>query len=258
MLGRNLMAKIIAFANQKGGVGKTTTAVNLTAALSEMGKRVLLCDFDPQGNATSGVGVDPRKLDTTVYDLILEEKPDVRAAIVQTKWADVLGSNTELAGAEIDLISMPEREYRLQHLLREVSADYDYIMIDCPPSLGILTLNCLCAADAFLVPLQCEYYALEGLSQLMNTVRAVQKGLNKGIRLEGVLLTMFDGRTNLSIQVVEEVKKHFGDKVYSTVVPRNVRLSEAPSHGQPITAYDRYCRGAEAYQELAEEFISKN
>ena len=223
------MAKIIAFANQKGGVGKTTTAVNLTAALSEMGKRVLLCDFDPQGNATSGVGVDPRRLETTVYDLILEEEPDVRKAIVKTKWADVLGSNTELAGAEIDLISMPEREYRLQRLLKEVSGDYDYIMIDCPPSLGILTLNCLCAADAFLVPLQCEYYALEGLSQLMNTVRAVQKGLNKGIRLEGVLLTMFDGRTNLSIQVVEEVKKHFGDKVYSTVVPRMYGSAKHPA-----------------------------
>lgn len=252
------MAKIIAFANQKGGVGKTTTAVNLTAALSEMGKRVLLCDFDPQGNATSGVGVDPRNLETTVYDLILEDEPEVNEAIVKTKWADVLGSNTELAGAEIDLISMPEREYRLQKILNKVSGQYDYIMIDCPPSLGILTLNCLCAADAFLVPLQCEYYALEGLSQLMNTVRAVQRGLNKEIKLEGVLLTMFDGRTNLSIQVVEEVKKHFGDKVYSTVVPRNVRLSEAPSHGQPITAYDRYCRGAEAYQELAQEFIAKN
>lgn len=252
------MAKIIAFANQKGGVGKTTTAVNLTAALSEMGKRVLLCDFDPQGNATSGLGVDPRNLETTVYDLILDDEPEVKEAIVKTKWADVLGSNTELAGAEIDLISMPEREYRLQKILNRVSDQYDYIMIDCPPSLGILTLNCLCAADAFLVPLQCEYYALEGLSQLMNTVRAVQRGLNKGIRLEGVLLTMFDGRTNLSIQVVEEVKKHFGDKVYSTVVPRNVRLSEAPSHGQPITAYDRYCRGAEAYQELAEEFVAKN
>lgn len=170
----------------------------------------------------------------------------------------MLGSNTELAGAEIDLISMDEREYRLQRVLKKIADDYDYIMIDCPPSLGILTLNCLCAADAFLVPLQCEYYALEGLSQLMNTVRAVQRGLNKGIRLEGVLLTMFDGRTNLSIQVVEEVKKHFGEKVYSTVVPRNVRLSEAPSHGQPITAYDRYCRGAEAYQQLAEEFIAKN
>lgn len=252
------MAKIIAFANQKGGVGKTTTAVNLTAALSEMGKHVLLCDFDPQGNATSGVGVDPRSLETTVYDLILDDEPEVNEAIVKTKWADVLGSNTELAGAEIDLISMPEREYRLQKILNKISDQYDYIMIDCPPSLGILTLNCLCAADAFLVPLQCEYYALEGLSQLMNTVRAVQRGLNKGIRLEGVLLTMFDGRTNLSIQVVEEVKKHFGDKVYSTVVPRNVRLSEAPSHGQPITAYDRYCRGAEAYQELAQEFVAKN
>ena len=252
------MAKIIAFANQKGGVGKTTTAVNLTAALSEMGKRVLLCDFDPQGNATSGVGVDPRSLETTVYDLILDDEPEVNEAIVKTKWADVLGSNTELAGAEIDLISMPEREYRLQKILNKISDQYDYIMIDCPPSLGILTLNCLCAADAFLVPLQCEYYALEGLSQLMNTVRAVQRGLNKGIRLEGVLLTMCDGRTNLSIQVVEEVKKHFGDKVYSTVVPRNVRLSEAPSHGQPITAYDRYCRGAEAYQELAQEFVAKN
>ena len=251
------MAKIIAFANQKGGVGKTTTAVNLAAALSEKGQRVLLCDFDPQGNATSGCGVNPRTLETTIYDLIVEEEPVIQQAIIKTKWVDIIGANTELAGAEIDLISMPDREKRLQRVLDELRDQYDYIMIDCPPSLGILTLNCLCAADSFLVPLQCEYYAMEGLSQLMSTIRAVQKGLNKGIRLEGVLLTMFDGRTNLSIQVVEEVKKHFGDKVYSTVVPRNIRLSEAPSHGQPITAYDRYCRGAEAYLALAEELINK-
>lgn len=252
------MAKIIAFANQKGGVGKTTTAVNLAAALTERGQRVLLCDFDPQGNATSGFGVDPRSLENTVYDLIIEENPKVEEAILKTKWVDLIGANTELAGAEIDLISLPEREHRLQHVLDSVRDRYDYIMIDCPPSLGILTLNCLCAADSFLVPLQCEYYAMEGLSQLMSTIRAVQKSLNRSIRLEGVLLTMFDGRTNLSIQVVEEVKKHFADKVFSTVVPRNIRLSEAPSHGQPITAYDRYCRGAEAYLALAEELIKRN
>ena len=252
------MAKIIAFANQKGGVGKTTTAINLAAALYERGKRVLLCDFDPQGNATSGFGVDPRALKTSVYDLIVADEPDVKGAIVSTKWVDLIGANVNLAGAELDLIAMDGRENRLKGVLDRVRDDYDYIFIDCPPSLGLLTLNCLCAADSFLVPLQCEYYALEGLSQLMSTVRMVKKAMNPSLKLEGVLLTMFDGRTNLSIQVVEEVKKHFPGEVFSSVVPRNVRLSEAPSHGKPITDYDRMCRGAEAYLALADEILKKS
>ena len=251
------MGKIIAFANQKGGVGKTTTAINLAAALYERGKRMLLCDFDPQGNATSGFGVDPRTLKTSVYDLIVADDPDVKSAIVSTKWVDLIGSNVNLAGAELDLISMEGRENRLKSVLDRVRDDYDYIFIDCPPSLGLLTLNCLCASDSFLVPLQCEYYALEGLSQLMTTVRMAKKSMNRSLELEGVLLTMFDGRTNLSIQVVEEVKKHFPGEVYSSVVPRNVRLSEAPSHGKPITDYDRMCRGAEAYLALADEMLKK-
>ncbi len=251
------MGKIIAFANQKGGVGKTTTAVNLAASLADQGKKVLVCDFDPQGNATSGFGIDPRSLKTSVYELTVCDAP-VEEGIIKTKWVDVIGANVNLAGAEIDMIEMDRREYRLKMVLDQVRDDYDYIFIDCPPSLGLLTLNSLCAADSFLVPLQCEYYALEGLTQLMTTVRAVQRGLNENIRMEGVLLTMFDGRTNLSIQVVEEVKRHFGKKVFATVVPRNVRLSEAPSHGEPITAYDRYCRGAEAYMALAQEFLRKN
>ena len=249
------MGKIIAFANQKGGVGKTTTAINLAAALFERGKRVLLCDFDPQGNATSGFGVDPRSLETSVYDLIVADEPDVKSAIVSTKWVDLIGANVNLAGAELDLIAMDNRESRLKNVLELVRKDYDYIFIDCPPSLGLLTLNCLCAADSFLVPLQCEYYALEGLSQLMTTVRMVKKSMNPGLALEGVLLTMFDGRTNLSLQVAEEVKRHFPGKVYASVIPRNVRLSEAPSHGKPICAYDPLSRGAEAYAALAEEFL---
>ena len=251
------MGKIIAFANQKGGVGKTTTAVNLAAALAEQGKKVLVCDFDPQGNATSGFGIDPRSLKTSVYELTVCDAP-VEEGIIKTKWVDVIGANVNLAGAEIDLIELDRREYRLKMVLDQLRDGYDFIFIDCPPSLGLLTLNSLCAADSFLVPLQCEYYALEGLTQLMTTVRAVQRGLNQGIKMEGVLLTMFDGRTNLSIQVVEEVKRHFGKKVFATVVPRNVRLSEAPSHGEPITAYDRYCRGAEAYMALAQEFLRRN
>ena len=252
------MGKIIAFANQKGGVGKTTTAINLAAALSERGKKVLLCDLDPQGNATSGFGVDPRSLETSIYDLIVADQPDVRAGIISTKWVDLIGANVNLAGAELDLIGMDDRERRLRNVLEQVRGDYDYIFIDCPPSLGLLTLNCLCAADSFLVPLQCEYYALEGLSQLMTTVRMVKKSMNPGLTLEGVLLTMYDGRTNLSIQVVEEVKKHFPGEVFASVVPRNVRLSEAPSHGKPITEYDRMCRGAEAYLALADEILKKN
>ena len=250
------MGKIIAFANQKGGVGKTTTAVNLAAALAEQGKKVLVCDFDPQGNATSGFGIDPRSLKTSVYELTVCDAP-VEEGIIKTKWVDVIGANVNLAGAEIDLIELDRREYRLKMVLDQLRDAYDFIFIDCPPSLGLLTLNSLCAADSFLVPLQCEYYALEGLTQLMTTVRAVQRGLNQGIKMEGVLLTMFDGRTNLSIQVVEEVKRHFGKKVFATVVPRNVRLSEAPSHGEPITAYDRYCRGAEAYMALAKESLRR-
>ena len=252
------MGKIIAFANQKGGVGKTTTAINLAAALFERGKRVLLCDFDPQGNATSGFGVDPRSLQNSIYDLIVADEPDVKSAIVSTKWVDLIGANVNLAGAELDLIAMEGRENRLKSVLDRVREEYDYIFIDCPPSLGLLTLNCLCAADSFLVPLQCEYYALEGLSQLMTTVRMVKKSMNPSLALEGVLLTMFDGRTNLSIQVVEEVKKHFPGEVFSSVVPRNVRLSEAPSHGKPITDYDRMWRGAEAYLALADEIVKKN
>lgn len=252
------MGKIIAFANQKGGVGKTTTAINLAAALSERGKRVLLCDFDPQGNATSGFGVDPRSLETSVYDLIVSEGPDTKSGIVQTKWVDIIGANVNLAGAELDLIAMDHREARLKLVLDKVKDEYDYVFIDCPPSLGLLTLNCLCAADSFLVPLQCEYYALEGLSQLMTTVRMVKKNMNPKLSLEGVLLTMFDGRTNLAIQVAQEVKRFFPGKVYATVIPRNIRLSEAPSHGKPITAYDRTCRGAEAYLSLANEFLKKN
>lgn len=252
------MAKIVALINQKGGVGKTTTAVNLACALTEKGKKVLLCDFDPQGNATSGVGIDPRTLDPSIYELIIDDDPDVRAAVIHTEWVDVLGANVDLAGAEVDLISLPRREYRLKDVLDKIRTDYDYIIIDCPPSLGILTLDCLCAADSFLVPLQTEYYALEGLSQLMATVRSVQRSLNKHIRIEGILLTMYDGRTNLAVQVVEEVKKHFGDRVYASVVPRNIRLSEAPSHGKPIMAYDRSCRGAAAYLAVADEFLEKN
>ena len=252
------MAKIVALINQKGGVGKTTTAVNLACALQEKGKRVLLCDFDPQGNATSGVGIDPRTLDPSIYELVIADKPDTAAAIRHTDWVDVLGATVDLSGAEIDLISLPRREYRLRDVLEQVRGQYDYIIVDCPPSLGILTLNCLAAADSFLVPLQTEYYALEGLSQLMATVRSVQRAINPRLRIEGILLTMYDGRTNLAVQVVEEVKKHFGDRVYAAVVPRNVRLSEAPSHGMPITAYDRTCRGAAAYLAVADEFLAKN
>ena len=252
------MSEVIVVTSGKGGVGKTTTAINLSACLAESGQKVLTVDFDPQGNATSGVGLEPHELSSSIYELIIAEDPDVQSAIVHTEWVDVLGSNVDLAGAEIDLISLPRREYRLKDVLDKVQAEYDFVIIDCPPSLGILTLNCLCAADSFMVPLQTEYYALEGLSQLMATVRSVQRGLNRKIRIEGILLTMYDGRTNLAVQVVEEVKKHFGDRVYAAVVPRNVRLSEAPSHGQPITAYDRSCRGAEAYIAVAEEFLEKN
>lgn len=250
------MAKIIAIVNQKGGVGKTTTCVNLTAALKQAGKRVLLCDFDPQANATSGMGVD-KSVSNGIYDVLINGK-DVRSAVVSTRYGDVLPSSKALAGAGIEMIELADRQFLLKKALEQISGEYDFIFIDCPPSLELLTLNALCAADSLLVPVQGEYYALEGLSDLMNTVRVVRRGMNPGLTLEGVLLTMFDGRTNLAIQVAQEVKRFFPGKVYSTVVPRNVRLSEAPSHGKPITAYDRTCRGAEAYTALAAEFLKKN
>ena len=249
------MAKIIAIVNQKGGVGKTTTTVNLTAGMAQQGKRVLLCDFDPQANATSGMGVDKNTASPNIYDVLINGADPARA-VVSTPLGDVLPSNKALAGAGIELIAIPDREHLLRKALETLSEGYDYIFIDCPPSLELLTVNALCAADALLVPVQCEYYALEGLSDLLSTVRLVKRGLNPKLELEGVLLTMFDSRTNLSLQVAQEVKRHFPGQVYATVIPRNVRLSEAPSHGKPIQAYDPYSRGAEAYTALAAELIA--
>ena len=249
------MAKILAVVNQKGGVGKTTSCVNLVAALNEAGKRVLLCDFDPQANATSGMGVD-KTVSKGIYHVVIGEVPAAEA-VVHTRFGDVLPSNKALAGAGIELIGMEQREFLLRNALNSLRDQYDFILIDCPPSLELLTLNALCAADAILVPVQGEYYALEGLSDLMNTVRLVRRSLNPTLELEGVLLTMFDGRTNLALQVAEEVKHYFPGKVYGTVIPRNVRLSEAPSHGKPIMAYDRASRGAEAYTALAAEFLKR-
>ena len=249
------LAKIVAIVNQKGGVGKTTTCVNLTSSLKEKGNRVLLCDFDPQANSTSGMGVD-KTVSKGIYEVLVSDVP-AADAVVHTKYGDVLPSNKALAGAGIELIGMDRREYLLKDALQQIQVNYDFIFIDCPPSLELLTLNALCAADSILVPVQGEYFALEGLSDLMNTVRIVRRSLNPKLALEGVLLTMFDGRTNLAMQVAEEVKHYFPGKVYATVIPRNVRLSEAPSHGKPITAYDRTSRGAEAYQALAVEFLKK-
>ena len=238
------------------GVGKTTTCVNLAAALKYLGKRVLLCDFDPQANATSGMGVD-KSVSNGVYDVLINGV-ETRKAIVTTPYGDVLPSSKALAGGGVEMIEMADRQFLLRSALDAVREDYDYIFVDCPPSLELLTLNALCAADSLLVPLQGEYYALEGLSDLMNTVRIVRRNMNPRLQIEGVLLTMFDGRTNLAIQVAQEVKRFFPGKVYATVIPRNIRLSEAPSHGKPITAYDRGCRGAEAYLALANEFLKKN
>lgn len=250
------MAKIIAVVNQKGGVGKTTTTVNITAALHDLGRRVLLCDFDPQANATSGMGVDKNTASPNVYDVLVNEADPARA-VVSTRFGDVLPSNKALAGAGIEMIGIDNREMLLKNALDSLADRYDYIFIDCPPSLELLTVNALCAAGSLLVPVQCEYYALEGLSDLLATVRLVKRRLNPGLSMEGVLLTMFDSRTNLSLQVAEEVKRHFPGQVYATVIPRNVRLSEAPSHGKPISAYDPYSRGAEAYKLLAEEMIAR-
>jgi len=250
------MGKIIAVVNQKGGVGKTTTAVNLTAALHDLGLKVLLCDFDPQANASSGLGVDKRKIKHSIYDVVIN---GVKAeqAILQTKYGDILPSHADLAGAGVELINTDHRERQLAHALQEIKDNYDLILIDCPPSLELLTLNALCAAEGILVPVQCEYYALEGLSDLMATLRMVKRKMNPRLEIFGVALTMFDGRTNFSTQVAQEVRRHFPGKVFAAVVPRNIRLAEAPSHGLPVTAYDRSSRGAHAYKAMAEEIKAK-
>ncbi len=250
------MGKIIAITNQKGGVGKTTTAVNLACSVGEMGKRVLLVDFDAQANATSGYGISRKTLEKSVYDVLMGNA-DVRDCILETKATNVsiLPATKGLAGAEIELVDMEHRGTRLKNALDEVRHLYDYIFIDCPPSIGLLTLNALNAANSALVPIQCEYFALEGLSQLISIIKKVKQGSNPGLHLEGVLLTMYDGRLNLTLQVKEEVKKYFGEKVYKNVIARNVRLSEAPSHGVPVQLYDRYSKGALAYRELAREFL---
>lgn len=251
------MGKIIAIANQKGGVGKTTTCVNLCSALHEQGKKVLLCDTDPQGNATSAMGADKRQTPVSVYDILIGTVT-AEKAILKTPYGDLIPSNKELSGAVIELVGMENREFILKNALIPLKDKYDYILIDCPPSLELLTLNSLCAADAVLIPVQCEYFALEGLSDLMNTIRLVKKRLNPKIDVEGVVMTMYDGRTNLSMQVADEVKRYFKEKVYTTVVPRNVRLSEAPSHGKPVLQYDSSSKGARAYRDMAAELIKRN
>lgn len=248
---------ILSLVNQKGGVGKTTTAVSLAAALTQLGKKALLCDFDPQANATSGLGVEKSQVSASIYDVIINGTP-AHEAIVHTKFGDLLPSGADLAGAGIELVSLDRREFRLKDALEPLKSEYDFILIDCPPSLELLTLNALCAADQVLIPVQCEYYALEGLSDLMTTLRAVKRTYQPQIGIFGLVLTMYDGRTNLSMQVAQEVRRHFPGKVFTSVIPRNVRLSEAPSHGLPITAYDRLSRGADAYLALAGEVIKKS
>lgn len=252
------MSKVIAIANQKGGVGKTTTAINLAAYIAQAGHQVLLVDIDPQGNATSGLGVQRKRLKVCIYDLLINGlKPHQVITQTRINRLHLIPATIQLAGAEVELVTHEYRESALQKALEPVRESYDYIIIDCPPSLGLLTLNALVAADSVLVPLQCEYYALEGLSQLMDTIQLVRKRLNPRLKLEGIVFTMFDGRTNLSIQVVDEVKKHFRKEVYRTIIPRNIRLSEAPSHGKPIMLYDPRSKGAEVYAELAREVLKR-
>lgn len=251
------MGRIIAVVNQKGGVGKTTTAVSLTAALHSMGKKVLMCDFDPQANATSGFGIEKKQVKYSSYDILISDV-QVKDCIVHTKFGDVIPSTSALAGAAIELINVNKREHCLRRALLQIKDQYDYIFIDSPPSLELLTLNALCAADSILIPVQCEYFALEGLSDLMTTLRAVKRKLNPKLDIFGVILTMYDGRTIFSNQVAEEVRRHFPGKVYRSVIPRNVRLAEAPSHGLPVMAYDRRSTGSKAYMAVAEEIIRKN
>ena len=252
------MGKVISIANQKGGVGKTTTSVNISTILAKKGKKVLLIDIDPQGNATSGLGIE-KNFENSVYDVIIGDIK-VEDAILETeiKNLKICPSNINLAGAEVELVSMISREYRLKEKLEEVKEKFDYIIIDCPPSLGLITLNAFTSSNSVLIPVQCEYYALEGLGQLINTIELVKKHLNKELEIEGAVLTMYDARTNLSNQVVKEVKNYFGEKVYKTVIPRNVRLSEAPSFGMPITIYDPRSKGAKCYDKLVKEIIKKN
>lgn len=251
------MGKAIAIFNQKGGVGKTTTNINLAACLAVMGKKVLVIDIDPQGNTTSGLGISKKELKLSTYELLTRENINTKDTIMRTgvENMDIIPANAQLAGAEIELVQIPGREKILKKAIENIRNDYDYIFIDCPPSLGLLTINSLTAVDAVLVPIQCEFYALEGVSQLMSTIEIVKKNLNPGLTIQGVILSMFDGRTNLSIQVVEEVKKYFKEKVYTTVIPRNVRLAEAPSYGMTIAEYDPKSTGAEAYREFAQEFL---
>ncbi|MCQ2554512.1 MAG: AAA family ATPase [Clostridia bacterium] len=251
------MGKAIAIFNQKGGVGKTTTNINLAACLALRGKKVLILDIDPQGNTTSGVGVMKKGLTDTVYNILTDSTYDPERAIIHTQVEnlDLIPASQDLAGAEVELVSMDNRNLALKDGLSKVKDRYDYILIDCPPSLGLLTINSLTAVDSVLIPIQCEFYALEGVSQLVSTINLVKKSLNKDLEIQGVILSMFDGRTNLSAQVVQEVKKYFGDKVYATVIPRNVRLAEAPSYGLPITEYDPKSKGAIAYMDFAEEFL---
>ena len=253
------MAKVIAVVNQKGGVGKTTTSINLSACLGQKGKKVLLIDSDPQGNASSGVGIDGKNAELSTYDCLVNGKT-VAEVMVETEYKNlwVCPGNINLAGAELELVDAEKREFQLKNALESVKEQFDFILIDCPPSLGLLTLNAFAAADSVLIPIQCEYYALEGLSQLTRTIKMVKQGLNKELKIEGVLLTMFDSRTNLSLQVVEEVQKYFAATVYKTIIPRNVRLSEAPSYGKPIIAFDKRSKGAECYQKLANEVIRMN
>lgn len=253
------MSRIIAIANQKGGVGKTTTSINLSACLAEAGKKVLTIDIDPQGNTTSGLGIDKDEIENTVYELIIGEA-SLEQCIVSSQYGtiDVLPSNVNLAGAEIELIGMEDKEYILKKQIDLVRDEYDYVIIDCPPSLNILTVNAMTTADTVLVPIQCEYYALEGLAQLIHTINLVKNRLNPNLELEGVVFTMFDARTNLSLQVVENVKNNLKQNIYKSIIPRNVRLAEAPSHGMPINIYDPKSAGAEGYRDLAQEVIQRN